>query len=271
MKTVGVWDSGVGGLSVLRALLAELPEVRFVYVADSAFAPYGGRSAEVITERALCLTDALLKKAPLDAMVVACNTATAGAIDALRARHVNLPVVGVEPALKPAAQSSRTGHVGVLATRGTLVSRRYADLVSRTKAAFPNVHFSSQACEGLADAIEQADQAQVKRLCQKAWIDLNGQSPDRAPIDQLVLGCTHYPFARDELEQICGPQVHLIDPAEAVARQARRVLNLPVAKPLTLPCPQPMVEWLDTGNTLALARAARRWIDREAVVQVLPV
>lgn len=267
---VGVWDSGVGGLSVLRALLAELPEVRFVYVADSALAPYGGRSAEVITERALRITQALLDRAPLDALVVACNTATAGAIDALRARHMNLPVVGVEPALRPAAQASRTGHVGVLATRGTLASRRYADLVARIEAAYPKVQVSSQACEGLADAIEQGDEAGVRRLCQAAWAGLQAQSPLRAPIDQLVLGCTHYPFARTELEQLCGSQVSLIDPADAVARQTRRVLDLP-ATTASARAPNPPVEWLDTGNTRALTRAARRWIDPQAHVQAFPV
>ncbi|HMN93727.1 MAG TPA: glutamate racemase [Hydrogenophaga sp.] len=270
MKTVGVWDSGVGGLSVLRALLAEVPEVRFVYVADSAWAPYGGRSADVITERALNITQALLDRAPLDALVVACNTATAGAIDALRARHVSLPVVGVEPALRPAAQASQSGHVGVLATRGTLASRRYADLVARIEAAYPKVHFSSQACEGLADAIEQGDGAGVRRLCQAAWDGLQAQSPLRAPIDQLVLGCTHYPFARAELERLCGLQVSLIDPADAVARQTRRVLDLP-ATTVSTRVPNPPVEWLDTGNTHALARAARRWIDPRADVQVFPV
>ncbi len=270
MKTVGVWDSGVGGLSVLRALLAELPEVRFIYVADSACAPYGGHSAELVTERALRISAALLARTPLDAMVVACNTATAGAIDALRARYATLPVVGVEPALKPAAQASRTGHVGVLATRGTLTSRRYADLVSRTEAAYPHVRFSSQACEGLADAIELADLPAVARLCHKAWTSLHQQSPERPPIDQLVLGCTHYPFARAELERLCGPQVQLVDPAVAVARQARRVLLLPARTPMALDV-HLAVEWLDTGNSLALESAARQWIHREAKVETLPV
>jgi len=272
LKTVGVWDSGVGGLSVLRALLVELPEVRFVYAADSAYAPYGGRSAEIVAERALGITQALLDRGPLDAMVVACNTATAGAIDALRNRHGDLPVVGVEPALRPAALASRCGHVGVLATCGTLASPRYADLVSRTAVAFPKVHFSSQACEGLADAIEQDDQARVQQLCQKAWNELKAQSPELAPIDQLVLGCTHYPFARAALEQLCGPQVTLVDPADAVARQTRRVLCLTAAASAPSPASvHPPVEWLATGNTLALGHAARRWIDREADVKALPL
>ena len=267
MKTVGVWDSGVGGLSVLRALLAGLPEVRFVYVADSAW----GRSAEVITERALNITQALLDRAQLDTLVVACNTATAGAIDALRTRHGHLPVVGVEPALKPAAQASRTGHVGVLATRGTLASRRYADLVARTEAAHPHVHVSSQACDGLADAIERAEPALVARLCQKAWMDLNAQRPGRPSIDQLVLGCTHYPFARSELESLCGTGVTLIDPADAVARQTRRVLGLPQTRLDVAPATHPAVTWLDTGQTGTLGRSARQWIADDAEVEALPV
>jgi len=270
VKTVGVWDSGVGGLSVLRALLTELPEVRFVYVADSAHAPYGGRSGDSVTARALTITQALLAQEPLDAMVVACNTATAGAIDTLRVRHGHLPVVGVEPALKPAALASLTGHVGVLATRGTLASQRYADLLSRTQMSFPGLHFSSHACEGLADAIEQADHDRVAQLCRQAGAALRAQSPQRAPIDQLVLGCTHYPFARAELESQWGQGVTLIDPAEAVARQTHKILLL--SRPLPAPAaPSPPIRWLATGDTAALTRSARRWIDPEAQVHALPV
>ena len=270
MKRVGVWDSGVGGLSVLRALLDELPEVQFVYVADGAFAPYGGHNADTIIARALGITQALIDASELDAMVVACNTATAGAIDALRARHDRLPVVGVEPALRPAAQSTRTGHVGVLATHGTLTSPRYAGLLARMEAAYPHVRFTSQACEGLADAIEQDDLPQIQRLCEVGWRSLGQQSPGSAPIDQLVLGCTHYPFARPQLEGLCGPGVHLIDPAEAVARQTRNVLGLPAPGPVVSPRTAP-VEWLDTGHAFNLARAARRWITPDAQVRVLPV
>ncbi|MEZ5643568.1 MAG: glutamate racemase [Burkholderiaceae bacterium] len=267
MKTIGVWDSGVGGLSVLRALLSELPAERFVYVADSAYAPYGARSADSVTLRALAIAQALQDWEPLDALVVACNTATAGAIEALRQRFPALPVVGIEPALKPAAQATHTGHVGVLATQGTLHSPRFAALMGRVREAFSDVSFSCQPCEGLADAIEQGHEEQVRALCETAWSSL--QDPSGKPIDQLVLGCTHYPFAAPALHNVCGPGVTLVDPAQAVARQTRRVLGLPAAPHRTAP-DQASMRWFATGSPLTLARAARRWIDPLAVVEHLP-
>lgn len=259
MKTVGVFDSGVGGLSVLRSLLTDLPGACFVYVADSAHAPYGARSADQIRSRVLAIADALVHRLPLDALVVACNTATATAIEALRSSHPGLPVVGVEPALRPAAAASRTRHVGVLATPGTLSSRRYADLVARTLEAFPDVHISSQACEGLAWAIEQGEQERIRQLCQAAWSGLQAQATGHPPIDQLVLGCTHYPFASHELHALCGAGVHLVDPAAAVARQTRKVLGLAVTEPAS-PQAAPAVQWLATGDREPLERAVRRWL-----------
>ncbi|MFW2357376.1 glutamate racemase [Hydrogenophaga sp.] len=255
MKTVGVFDSGVGGLSVLRALLAELPGVRFVYVADSAHAPYGERTVAEITERSESITAWLRSTHHIDALVVACNTATALAIDSLRATHPDLPIVGVEPALKPAAATSQTRHIGVLATRGTLNSERFARLRTQLEStASSPVHFICQPCDGLADAIERGDLQTQQALCERYVQALRNQAP--GDMDTVVLGCTHYPFAADVLAQLLGPDVALVDTGTAVARRTRDVLN--VSDPTNTNATSPML--FSTGDPAALSQAAERWL-----------
>ena len=255
MKTVGVFDSGVGGLSVLRALLAELPGVRFVYVADSAYAPYGERTVFEITDRSERITAWLRHTHHIDALVVACNTATALAIDSLRATHPDLPIVGVEPALKPAASTSRTRHIGVLATRGTLNSERFARLRTQLEnSAVGPVHFICQPCDGLADAIERDDQQTQQALCERYVTALREQAP--GDMDTVVLGCTHYPFAANVLARLLGSDVALVDTGVAVARRTRDVLNM-ATKPDALATPPQL---FSTGEPSALASAAKRWL-----------
>ncbi|MDP2262698.1 MAG: glutamate racemase [Hydrogenophaga sp.] len=269
MKTIGVFDSGVGGLSVLRALLAEIPEARFVYVSDSAHAPYGARPPSEVLDRALHITRQLRSDHAIDALVVACNTATAHAVDALRAGHAGLPVVGVEPALKPAALMTRTGHVGVLATTGTVHSGRFQRLLSSAEAgASQRVHFSVQACEGLADAIECFDEARTRRLCVHYLAELHRSNPDLPPIDALVLGCTHYPFAAHLLAELCGPAVALVETGAPVARRTRAVLPLDAfAHEPAGPAPLLL---LSSGPPDALSNAADRWLGRREPVNALP-
>lgn len=255
MKTVGVFDSGVGGLSVLRALLAELPGVRFIYVADSAFAPYGERSVDEVTDRSERITAWLRHTHHIDALVVACNTATALAIDSLRAIHPELPVVGVEPALKPAAAMSRTHHIGVLATRGTLNSERFARLRTQLESTSSSpVDFICQPCDGLADAIERGDLQMQQTLCKRYVTALREHAP--GDMDTVVLGCTHYPFAAKVLAQLLGPDVALVDTGEAVARRTRDVVNLP--GPTNANTTPPIL--FSTGDPAALSRAAERWL-----------
>lgn len=255
MKTVGVFDSGVGGLSVLRALLAELPGVRFIYVADSAYAPYGERTVSEITDRSERITAWLRRTHHIDALVVACNTATAMSIDSLRAAHPDLPVVGVEPALKPAAATSQTRHIGVLATRGTLNSERFARLRTQLESAASSpVHFVCQPCDGLADAIERDDLQAQQTLCERYVTALREHAP--GDMDTVVLGCTHYPFSADRLGQLLGPAVTLIDTGIAVARRTRDVLGLVQAAD-EKPTP-PLL--LSTGDPAMLSQAANRWL-----------
>lgn len=258
--TIGVFDSGVGGLSVLRALLTELPQARFVYVADRAYAPYGERSADEVTERSQRIVAQLRHEYPLDTLVVACNTATAQSIDALRHTHHDLPFVGVEPALKPAAALSQTRHIGVMATRGTLASSRYHKLQERLEQAGGDAHrprFHNQPCDGLADAIERGDRDLTRSLCERYVSALQRQAPVHAPIDTLVLGCTHYPFEAELLQSLCGPSVKLVETGAPVARRTREVLHN--RSPLSS-TPMPRLTLLSTSDPEALSAVARRWL-----------
>jgi glutamate racemase len=216
-RPIGVFDSGVGGLSVLRAIRAELPLEHLIYVADSGHAPYGDRPPEFIEGRALAILDFLLQR-DVKAVVVACNTATGAAVHVLRAR-LTIPVVAIEPAVKPAALQTRSGVVGVLATTGTLSSRRFLDLVDRHGA---GVQVLVQPCPGLAERIEAGELADdgTRALVETLVRPLLDKSADT-----LVLGCTHYPFVRELIAEVAGPAVTIIDPATAVARELRRRLT----------------------------------------------
>jgi glutamate racemase len=213
-RPIGVFDSGVGGLSVLRHIRTVLPGEDLLYVADSAHAPYGMKSVAFIEARALAISSFLVAQ-DAKALVVACNTATAAAIVGLRARF-DLPVIGMEPAVKPAVDATRSGVIGVLATGGTLESARFAELVQR---------FGSQArvvvqpCPGLVEQVEAGDlSGPATRALLSAFV---------APLlaqgaDTLVLGCTHYPFLQPLLRELVGEQVALIETGAAVARQLSR-------------------------------------------------
>ena len=260
MKPVGVFDSGVGGLSVLRSLLQTLPGVPFVYVADQAHAPYGEKTQAHIEQRARCIAQGLRDQFDIGALVVACNTAPAHAIDAIRPQHSDLPIVGVEPALTPAAVISASGCIGVLATRGTLHSERYARLRQQVAAQSARpLHFVDQACDGLADAIEQDDAEAIGRLVQRYVQSMWQANSSGNPIDTLVLGCTHYPFAAEAIAAQCPPGVRLIDTGEPVARRTRQVLGLDAhAASSTAARVAPIL--LSTAAPAALQRAAQRWV-----------
>lgn len=256
-RPIGVFDSGVGGLSILKALRAELPHEDFVYVADSGHAPYGERDGcfVVARSRAIALYLQSHEHLAIKALVIACNTATAAAVHVLRQDHTALPIIGVEPALKPAVALSRTKRIGVLATRGTLASQKFK-MLKDTLAG--QAEFICQPCDGLADAIERDDTTKIVALCAQ-YISATGQfGLENSHIDTLVLGCTHYPFASQHLRALVGPEVHLVDNGEPVARQTRRMLTqlAPTSAPGQLVL-------LSTGNPDALSRAAQRWLGVE--------
>ena len=252
---IGVFDSGVGGLSVLQALRAELPDEHFVYFAYTAHAPYGERTEEYVAGRTLAVVDHLLAEHAIKALVIACNTATAAAVHLVRARHADLPIVGVEPALKPASALSRTRHIGVMATRGTLASAKFGALLSSLK---DEAKFRLQPCDGLADAIEHDDTARVERLCSTYLAALGKFGLGDGELDTLVLGCTHYPFARDAMAALLPAGVQVVDTGIPVARQLRRLLS---GRNLLRAGAQPGLTLMASGSDAALQKKARQWLE----------
>jgi glutamate racemase len=215
-NTIGIFDSGVGGLSILQEIVRQLPGHDILYFADSGHVPYGDREAAEIQTFSEAIAAFLVSKGAC-VVVVACNTASAAALSFLRARF-EVPIVGMEPAVKPAAEQSNNQHIGVIATRATFQGQLFASLVERF-ARDTQIH--TQACPGLVEQVEAGlvDHPDTKALLRQYLIPLLD-----AGIDSLVLGCTHYPFLRPAIEEIVGPDVVVIDPAPAVARQTGRVL-----------------------------------------------
>ena len=218
MATIGIFDSGSGGLSVYREIVKLLPYERYVYYADNAHCPYGEKSAEYIRDRARAITDILLRMG-VDIIVVACNTATAAAIATLREEYPDVPFVGMEPAVKPAALGTKTGVIGVLATAGTLKGSKYL----KTKGRFEDdVHIVEHVGDGFVELVEKGILDGPEAY---ATVRTSLQPLLDAGADRIVLGCTHYPFLRPVIEAIAGPGVQVIDPAPAVARQTVRMLE----------------------------------------------
>ena len=213
---VAVFDSGLGGLTVLRALRERLPQEDFFYFADTRFLPYGDKPEVFLKERGVLIAEALARRGA-KALVVACNTATAAAAEAIRAA-THLPVVALEPGVKPAASMTRRGVVGVLATTRTLQSERFQRLVGNHAA---GIEVIARACPGLADAIETAgpDSPTVAALLDQYVAPLAA-----AGADVVVLGCTHYPWVAEGIARRMPPGTQLLDTGEAVARQLERLL-----------------------------------------------
>ena len=224
MALIGVFDSGVGGLSILDEALDQLPEHNYIYLADSANAPYGEKSSEWIATRSLALCQHLAQEG-CDAIVVACNTATAEAIKDIRLK-LNIPIIGVEPGIKPAAMQTQNGIVGVLATEATLNSDKFNALLATLPA---HCQFIKQAGAGLVPLIEagKADGENTLEL-----LAMHLEPIQDAGADTLVLGCTHFPFLRKAIRKLLGDSITLIDTSEAVVRQLKRQLeNKAIALP----------------------------------------
>jgi glutamate racemase len=260
---IGVFDSGVGGLSVLRALRQTMPDAQLLYVADSGFAPYGERDESFVVERSRRIAS-FLRAQGARLLVVACNTATAAAVHLLREDDPHWPVVGVEPGVKPAVAASRNKRVGVMATRGTLASEKFRRLIAAHGAGATIV---PQACPGLAHAIETGDLDAPELL---ALIERHCAPLRVAGVDTVVLGCTHYPFVAHHIRAALGPQVQLIDTAEAVAQRTLSLgMSLPAAAHTTTTgAGRTNVLWT-TGNAAGLARIAGRWLAFECEVGLL--
>lgn len=214
-RTIGVFDSGVGGLSVLHHIRAVLPEASLIYVADSGYVPYGDKSPPFIEARSQAISKFLLGQGA-EAIVIACNTATAAAAAPLREKYAALPIIAMEPAIKPAVAATQSGVVGVLATVGTLESARFAALLEKYAG---DVQIITQGCPGLVEVVERGDlrSLEARRLVERYTAPLLAKGADA-----LILGCTHYPFLRPLIREIVGEKTALIDTGGAVARELKR-------------------------------------------------
>lgn len=227
MTKVGFFDSGVGGTCILAAFRRLCPDVATEYLADSANGPYGNRPPEEIVRLSVANTEALLRRG-CNVIVVACNTATAAAIDHLRAQFPAIPFVGIEPALKPAALRSKTGVVGVLATAGTFHGRLY----NETKARFAaGVTVLAVVADEFVRLVEEWKGGPTEKPLAGAFRDRVERTVRakvepllKAGADKIVLGCTHFPHLKPIIEQVCAGRAEVIDPSDAVARQIRKVL-----------------------------------------------
>lgn len=214
---IGVFDSGVGGLSVWRELYRELPGESYLYVSDSGYCPYGPKSKGEIVERAKAITEFLISRGA-EIIVVACNTATAAAIEYLRG-HYQIPFVGMEPAVKPAAINTRTGAIGVLATKGTFKGELYLRTLHKFAS---NAKVLEQVGEGLVELVESGntDTPQAREIIGKYIVPMLEEN-----VDHIVLGCTHYPFLEKIIKEFSGESVTIVNPAPAIARRASQVLE----------------------------------------------
>ena len=268
LSPIGVFDSGIGGMSVLKTLQQVLPEEHFIYLADNGYAPYGERGDAFVQQRSTHITHWMCAQHDIKALVIACNTATAAAIERLRLTYPHIPIIGVEPAVKPAALHSQTHVVGIMATHGTVHSTRLAALL--------NIHathtqFVLQACNGLAQAIEdstsicaseaEAAEQRIQTLCSQYTTAMGTFGLKAGNIDTLVLGCTHYIFATDVLRPLVGPDVTLIDTSLPVARHTQRRLQATsmLRNKQTL-SDSAACQLFTTGDLASLQRAAKRWL-----------
>ncbi len=242
---IGVFDSGVGGLSVLRFIRQQLPFIPAIFLADQAHVPYGPRPLEQVRQFSEAVTRYLLGRG-CKLIVVACNAASAASLQVLRQKFPLTPFIGMEPAVKPAAETTRTGVVGVLATPATFQGALYASVVERFAS---GVKLLTHTCPGLVAQIEagELDTPRTRLILEDALNPMLAQG-----IDTVVLGCTHYPFVIPLIQQIVGPDVRVIDPAPAVARQVGRVLAAHRLNGHETTGPAP-VEFLTTGESARLS------------------
>jgi glutamate racemase len=260
VAVIGVYDSGIGGLSVLRALREQLPGQDMIYLADSGHSPYGERESEHVRRRSRRIT-AHLRRRGIEALVVACNTATAAAIEELRQAHPDLPIIGVEPALKPAVALSQTRRIGVLATRGTLQSDKFARLLQSLQDG--QVHFVLQACDGLALAIENsldgsAHSMAALRECARGHVRALGACARvEGQIDTVVLA--------NLLQELVGADISLLETGPSVARQTRHRLGAAIGSGAATSQGRLWLECTGTGQQLQ--QAAARWLGANHAVQ----
>lgn len=256
---IGIFDSGIGGLSIARQIHQRLPNEHLLYVADSIHAPYGEKSESYITERAFAISDFLIQR-NVKAIVVACNTATVSSIKALRSKYT-IPIIGVEPGVKPAVFNTKSGIVGVLATAQTLKSVSFNDLA---KSFSSHVKIEVQPCSGLMEQVEalSLDTDETEALIKKYVFPLLEKGADH-----IVLGCTHYAFLAPMIKKIVGPNVEIVNTDFAVAKEAAR--RLEIANLLSTYNGQGNVEfWSSAIPSVAHRQFSQLWGEAVKVLQM---
>ena len=258
-SAIGVFDSGVGGLSVLHHIKRTLPNERLIYAADSGHVPYGDKSQSYIEQRSHYLTRFLISQGA-DAIVIACNTATAAAVASLR-EQFSLPIVGMEPAVKPAVAATKSGVVGVLATVGTLESARFAALLERYG---EEVEIVTQGCPGLVELVEQGKLLDART---RELIKLYTEPLLERGVDTLILGCTHYPFLAPLIREVVGGEITLVDTGAAVARQLQHRIQteLPTRIPFFAPA-----RFFTSGDADSASRIMSLLWGKEVAAENLP-
>lgn len=243
MATIGIMDSGVGGLSVFKEILKILPDEKYIYFSDNAWCPYGEKSPEFIIDRVREIISVLMDKGA-EIIVIACNTATAAAARQLR-EELGIPIIGIEPAIKPAAKLSRSGVIGVLATAGTLGGNKYHQSKSLHG---ENVRIVERVGEGFVELVEDVDldSKHAEDIVRRSLQPLLDEGADT-----IVLGCTHYPFLLDSMQKIAGPEVLFIDPSAAVAKHLLEVIQ---QKNIGLHEGKPDIELISSGAPDALRK-----------------
>ncbi|MCU0501720.1 MAG: glutamate racemase [Anaerolineae bacterium] len=262
-SSIGLFDSGVGGLSVAREIMRQLPAHPLIYLADQTHAPYGQRPLAEIRDFSGAIARFLLSQGAA-VIVVACNTASAAALHWLRREFPDVPFIGMEPAVKPAVERTRTHHVGVIATAATFQGELFASLLARYAS---DVVVHTQICPELVPLVEAGE---LDTPAARAAVEGYLSPLSAAGIDELVLGCTHYPFLRPLIEAALGPEVDVIDPAPAVARQTARVLAqhgwLEAPRPSGFRKPRRSHRFYTTGDPARFGCALQSLLGLEAIV-----
>ena len=258
-SAIGVFDSGVGGLSVLRHIREVLPNERLIYVADSGHVPYGDKSREYIETRSLIIAR-FLQQQGADAIVIACNTASAAAAASLRSQF-KLPIIAMEPAVKPAVAASRNGIVGVLATTGTLASARFAALLERYAG---EGEIITQGCPGL---VEQVEKGELNSPLTRDLIERYTEPLLARGADTLILGCTHYPFLTGLIAEVVGSNIALVDTGAAVAQQLKRRIEIELPARITAGA---TASFFTSGNAADATHIMSMLWGEDVTVQPLP-
>ncbi len=240
---VGIFDSGIGGVSVLTAIRAELPTVDLMYAGDNFHLPYGEKTMDEIVTYSRGVVE-FLKAKGCNVIVIACNTASAAALKKLREEYSDITFIGMEPAVKPAAEQTQTGVVGVMATTATFQGELFASVVERFAS---GVKVIQQPCPGLVQQIEagELDSENTMKML-RGWLEPMKEQN----IDRIVLGCTHYPFVKNAIRSILGDGVTIIDPAPAIAKQVRRILDVQHSIPET---GEGSIRWYTSGSSTQFA------------------